>query len=127
MEFFQNYGTTILMVLGLIVVFYLMSRSTKKQERETQKMRDSLEVGDEITTIGGIVGEIVKVKEETVTIETGKDRTKIKILRNAVRTVDVYAAEKKGETKKTDSNKNDKNSSKEENNQKEIKTKKEEK
>ena len=102
MEFFQNYGMTILMVVGLVVVFYLMYRSNKKQEKETQSMRDSLEVGDEITTIGGIVGEIIRVKEETVTIETGKDRTKIKILRSAVRSVDVYAAQKRGETKKAD-------------------------
>ncbi|MBQ4509661.1 MAG: preprotein translocase subunit YajC [Clostridia bacterium] len=108
MEFFQTYGTTILMVVGLVVVFYLMYRSNKKQEKEAQNMRDSLEVGDEITTIGGIVGEIVKVKEETITIETGKDRTKIKLRRSAVRSVDVYAAEKRGETKKTDSIKSDK-------------------
>ncbi len=100
MDFFQTYGTTILMVVGLVVVFYLMYRSNKKQEKETQNMRDSLEVGDEITTIGGIVGEIVKVKEETITIETGKDRTKIKLRRSAVRSVDVYAAEKRGENKK---------------------------
>ena len=100
MNFFQDYGTTILMVVGLVVVFYLMYRSNKKQEKETQNMRDSLEVGDEITTIGGIVGEIVKVKEETITIETGKDRTKIKLRRSAVRSVDVYAAEKRGESKK---------------------------
>ncbi len=108
MEFFQTYGTTILMVVGLIVVFYLMYRSNKKQEKEAQNMRDSLEVGDEITTIGGIVGEIVKVKEETITIETGKDRTKIKLRRSSVRSVDVYAAEKRGETKKADTSKSDK-------------------
>ena len=59
MEFFQTYGTTILMVVGLVVVFYLMYRSNKKQEKETQNMRDSLEVGDEITTIGGICGTVV--------------------------------------------------------------------
>ena len=100
MDFFQTYGTTILMVVGLVAVFYLMYRSNKKQEQETKNMRDSLEVGDEITTIGGIVGEIVKVKEETITIETGKDRTKIKLRRSAVRSVDVYAAEKRGENKK---------------------------
>lgn len=104
MEFFQQYGMTILMVVGLVVVFYLMYRSNKKQEKETQNMRDSLEVGDEITTIGGIIGEIVRIKEETVTIETGKDRTKIRILRSAVRSVDVYAAEKRGETRKADDN-----------------------
>ncbi len=112
MEFFQQYGMTILMVVGLVVVFYLMWRSNKKQEKETQNMRDSLEVGDEITTIGGIIGEIVRIKEETVTIETGKDRTKIRILRSAVRSVDVYAAEKRGETKKTDDASKDKNEKK---------------
>ena len=102
MEFFQTYGTTILMVVGLVVVFYLMYRSNKKQEKETQNMRDSLEVGDEITTIGGIIGEIVRIKEETVTIETGKDRTKIRILRSAVRSVDVYASQKRGDSKKSE-------------------------
>ncbi|MBO5439335.1 MAG: preprotein translocase subunit YajC [Clostridia bacterium] len=112
MEFFQQYGMTILMVVGLVVVFYLMWRSNKKQEKETQNMRDSLEVGDEITTIGGIIGEIVRIKEETVTIETGKDRTKIRILRSAVRSVDVYAAEKRGEAKKVDDASGDKNTKK---------------
>jgi len=112
MEFFQQYGMTIFMVVGLVAVFYLMWRSNKKQEKETQNMRDSLEVGDEITTIGGIIGEIVRIKEETVTIETGKDRTKIRILRSAVRSVDVYAAEKRGDVKKSDDSSNDKNSKK---------------
>lgn len=112
MEFFQQYGMTILMVVGLVAVFYLMWRSNKKQEKETQNMRDSLEVGDEITTIGGIIGEIVRIKEETVTIETGKDRTKIRILRSAVRSVDVYAAEKRGDIKKDDEASSDKNSKK---------------
>ncbi len=92
----------ILCAAGFGLVIFLSWRSNKKQERETQLMRDSLEVGDEITTIGGIIGEIVRIKEETVTIETGKDRTKIRILRSAIRSVDVYAAEKRGETKKVD-------------------------
>ena len=79
----MDYIGTILMVVLLIGVFYMMYRSNKKQERETAEMRNSLEVGDEVTTIGGIIGEIVRIKEETVTIETGKDRTKIRILRSA--------------------------------------------
>ena len=92
--------TTVIMIVLLVGLFYLMYRSNKKQEREAAQMRNSLEVGDEITTIGGIIGEIVKIKEETVTIETGKDRTKIRILRSAVRTVDVHAYEKRGDGKK---------------------------
>ena len=59
-------------------------------------MRNNLQIGDEITTIGGIIGEVVRIKDETVTIETGKDRTKIRILRSAIRTVDVHAADKYG-------------------------------
>lgn len=91
---------TILMIALLIGVFYMMYRSNKKQERETAEMRNNLEVGDEITTIGGIIGEVVRIKEETVTIETGKDRTKIRILRSAIRSVDVHAYEKRGDGKK---------------------------
>ena len=91
---------TILMIALLIGVFYMMYRSNKKQERETAEMRNNLDVGDEVTTIGGIIGEIVRIKDETVTIETGKDRTKIRILRSAIRSVDVHAYEKRGDGKK---------------------------
>lgn len=93
-------GGTIIMIVLLVGVFFLMYRSNKKQEKETADMRNSLEIGDEITTIGGIIGEIVRIKDETVTIETGKDRTKIRILRSAVRSVDVHAYEKRGDGKK---------------------------
>lgn len=103
----MEFGTIIMIVL-LVGLFYLMYRSNKKQEREAAQMRNSLEVGDEITTIGGIIGEIVKIKEETVTIETGKDRTKIRILRSAVRTVDVHAYEKRGDGKKPETVTNEK-------------------
>ena len=88
--------SSILMIVALVAVFFLMWRSNKKQEKQQNDMRNSLEVGDEITTIGGIIGEIVRIKDETVTIETGKDRTKIRILRSAIRSVDVHAAEKNG-------------------------------
>ena len=90
-----NWGS-ILMIVALVAVFFLMWRSNKKQEKQQNDMRNSLEVGDEITTIGGIIGEIVRIKDETVTIETGKDRTKIRILRTAIRSVDVHAADKYG-------------------------------
>ena len=115
LKFFQQYGITILMVVLLIVVFYLMYRSQKKQEKEAADMRNSLEVGDEVTTIGGIIGEIVSIKEETVTIETGKDRTKIRILRSSIRNVDVHAAEKRGAAKAAaEENKEDKENKSEE-------------
>ena len=84
----------ILMIGIFALVFYLfIYRPQKKQEKETARMRNSLEVGDEITTIGGIIGAVVSIKEETVTIETGKDRCKIRIHRSAVRSIDVKANE----------------------------------
>ncbi len=83
--------TTGLLLVGCVAVFFFMNRSQKKQDRQAQEMRDALAVGDEITTIGGIIGRVVKVTEETVVIETGKDRTKLHMLKSAVRSVDVHA------------------------------------
>ena len=66
---------SIIMIVAMLVIFYFfMIRPQRKQEKEKQAMMNALEVGDEITTIGGIIGEIVSIKEETVTIETAKDR-----------------------------------------------------
>ncbi len=85
---------TIIMLVAMVAVFYfLMYRPQKKQEREIAQMRENLQVGDEITTIGGIIGEIVSIKGETVTIETSKDRTKIRFLKDAIKVVDVKADE----------------------------------
>lgn len=84
-------GSLLLIVLMFVAMYFFMIRPQKKQERETNDMRNNLQVGDEITTIGGIIGKIVSIKEETVMIETGHDRTKIRILRTAVRNVDVKA------------------------------------
>ena len=90
----MGYLPTILMVVAMVAIFYfLLYRPQKKQERETTQMRNSLEVGDEITTIGGIIGEVVSIKGETVTIETGKERSKIRILRSAVKSIDVKAGD----------------------------------
>ncbi|MBR2346541.1 MAG: preprotein translocase subunit YajC [Clostridia bacterium] len=81
----------LIMVLMFVALYFFMIRPQKKQEKETNDMRNNLKVGDEITTIGGIIGKIVSIKEETVMIETGHDRTKIRILKTAVRNVDVHA------------------------------------
>ncbi len=81
----------ILIVVMFVAMYFFMIRPQKKQERQINEMRNNLQVGDEITTIGGIIGKIVSIKEETVMIETGHDRTKIRILKSAVRNVDVKA------------------------------------
>ena len=87
---------SMLLTLGMLVVvgvaFYFFGiRPQKKQEKETAAMRNNLQVGDEITTIGGIIGKVVSIKEETCVIETSRDRTKIRILKSAISKVDVKA------------------------------------
>ena len=87
-----NALTTLVMLAAMIAVFYFfMYRPQKKQEKESTDMRNNLKVGDEVTTIGGVIGKIVSIKDETVTIETSNERNKIRILRSAVRNVDVHA------------------------------------
>ena len=81
----------ILIAVMFVVLYFFMIRPQKKQEREIAAMRNNLQVGDEITTTGGIIGKIISIKDETVMIETGHDRTKIRILKTAVRNVDVHA------------------------------------
>ena len=77
----------IAMFAVVIVVFYfLLIRPQRKKDKETQKMRSSIQVGDEITTVGGIVGRIVSIKDDTMIIETGADRSKIRIKKWAVQT-----------------------------------------
>ena len=84
-------GTIIMVVLMLVAMYFFMIRPQKKQEKEINEMRNNIRVGDEITTIGGIIGKVVSIKEETVMIETGHDRTKIRLLKSAIKTVDVRA------------------------------------
>ena len=85
---------TIGMIVVVFVVFYFFGvRPQKRQEREAAEMRNNLTVGDEITTIGGIIGKVVSIKDETMVIETTRDHTRIRFLKSAVRSVDVHAAD----------------------------------
>ncbi|MBQ7118219.1 MAG: preprotein translocase subunit YajC [Clostridia bacterium] len=75
----------IIMVVGMFAIMYfLMIRPQKKRQKEEQAMRDAVEVGDEITTIGGICGKVVTTKEDSLIIETGADRNRMMIKRWAV-------------------------------------------
>ena len=80
-----------MLVVMFVAMYFLTIRPQKKAEKEANQMRNNLQVGDEITTIGGIIGKIVSIKEETCVIETTKNGTKIRILKQAVRNVDVKA------------------------------------
>jgi preprotein translocase subunit YajC len=87
-------GTIVMIVVMIAFFYFFLYRPQKKQEKEAQAMKNALEVGDEITTIGGIIGEIVSIKDETCVIETSKEKTKIRILKSSIAKVDVHANEK---------------------------------
>ena len=76
----------LLMVAMFAIMYFVMIRPQMKQQKKEQEMRDSLQVGDEITTIGGIMGRVVTVKEDSLIIETGADRNKMRVARWAVQT-----------------------------------------
>lgn len=91
-------GSSVWLSIGMIallfvVLYFFMIRPQKKQEKKDAAMRDALSVGDEVTTIGGIIGKVVSIKGETFVLETTKDKTKIRFLKGAIRSVDVKAAD----------------------------------
>lgn len=78
----------------LIVLFYLLLiRPQRKRDKAEREMRNSIEVGDEISTIGGFIGRVVNIKDDVLIIETSNDRTKLKIYRWAIRGKEAPATE----------------------------------
>lgn len=74
-------------ILLIVLMYFLMIRPQQKKQKEEAKMRANLRVGDELTTIGGIKGRVVSIKDDTITIETSNDRTKIVFEKAAIGTV----------------------------------------
>ena len=76
---------TIFMIALMVGVFYfLLIRPQKKRQKQEKNMRDSLQIADEVVTVGGIIGRVLSIKEDTVLIETGGDRTRIRIMRASI-------------------------------------------
>ncbi|MCI8649202.1 MAG: preprotein translocase subunit YajC [Anaerotruncus sp.] len=71
-------------ILIIAVFYFMLIRPQKKREKETQNMRNSIDVGHEIVTGGGIIGTVVSVRDDHLVIETGSDRSKLRITRWAV-------------------------------------------
>ena len=76
----------LLMVLMFVVLYFFMIRPQKKNQKEEEKMRNNIQPGDEIMTIGGFYGRVISVKDDSIVIESVVDRTKQKITRSAVQT-----------------------------------------
>ena len=78
----------------LIVVFYFfLIRPQRKRDKQERDMRNSIEIGDEISTIGGFIGRVVNIKDDVLVIESSSDRTKLKIYRWAIRGKEAPATE----------------------------------
>lgn len=84
----------IMLLVFIGVMYFFMIRPQKKQEKKIAEMRNNLMVGDEVTTGGGIMGRVVHVKDDVVTLETGSDRLKIKVRKWAISTVDKKVDDK---------------------------------
>ena len=87
--------SSMIIMLVIIVVFYaLMIIPEKKRKKKAQEMRDNIEVGDKITTIGGMVGKVVHVTDDKITFETGEDRVRIEITKWAISSNEGKGAKK---------------------------------
>ena len=94
-------GSTVIMLVLMVAVFYFMLiRPENKRKKEAEAMRGSVKTGDKITTIGGIIGTVVNVKEDKIVIETSADQVRIEFAKWAISTNETAAEAKKAEAKK---------------------------
>lgn len=78
------WGSVIMIVIFIALMYFMLIRPQKKQQKKEKEMRENLQIGDEIVTIGGIFGRVVSLKEDSLVIESSGDRSKIQIQRSAV-------------------------------------------
>ena len=76
------------LALMLVLLYFMIYRPQKKQEKKDAAMRAALEIGDQVVTIGGIVGRVVAIKKNTYILKTGSDRVKIRFTKNAISSVE---------------------------------------
>ena len=94
-------GTTLIMLLVMIGVFYFMLiRPENKRKKEAEAMRGAVKTGDKITTIGGVIGTVVNVKEDKIVIETSADQVRMELAKWAISSNETAAEAKKAEAKK---------------------------
>ena len=92
---------TIFMLVGMFALMYfVMIRPENKRKKEAEQMRSNLKVGDDITTIGGITGKVVNIKDDRFVIETGADQVRIEFAKWALSTNDTAAAAAKEKQKR---------------------------
>lgn len=89
----MDFSWILMLVLMFAMLYFFMIRPENKRKKEAENLRNSLSVGDEITTIGGMTGTVCAVKENTIVFETGADRVRIEITKWAVSTKNAAAPE----------------------------------
>ena len=95
-------GTLVPFILMVAIFYFLLIRPQRKRDKAERDMRNSIQVGDEISTIGGFIGKVVSMKDETLVIETSADRTKLKLYRWAIRGKEAAPVDKiKSEAKRS--------------------------
>ena len=95
-------STIIMLVMMLGIMYFMLIRPENKRKKEAEQMRSALKVGDEVTTIGGIIGTVVHVKDEKFVMETGADQVRIEFAKWALSTNETAAANAKAEAKKAE-------------------------
>ena len=88
------------LALMLVMLYFMIYRPQKKQEKKEAAMRSSLEIGDQVTTIGGVIGRVVAIKDDTFVLETGADRVKIRFTKNAISSVEKLNMDNAASSKK---------------------------
>ena len=86
-------STIAMLVIMLAIFYFMLIRPENKKKKELEKMRSELAVGDQVTTIGGIIGTICAVKEESIVIETSADRVRVEFAKWAISTKGVQTSE----------------------------------
>ena len=74
--------------LMIVLLYFMIYRPQKKQEKKDAEMRKNLEIGDQVTTIGGVIGRVVAIKDDSFVLETGSDRVKIRFTKTAIGAVE---------------------------------------
>ena len=93
-------GSIIMLVAMLAIFYFMLIRPENKRKKEAEQMRSSVKTGDKITTIGGIIGTVVNVKDDKIVVETSADQVRIEFAKWAISTNETAAEAQKAEAKK---------------------------
>lgn len=98
----QAMSSLVMIVVLFALMYFMMIRPEKKRKQQAQQMREGLKKGDTITTIGGVIGKVVSVAQDTFVIETSEDRVRVEFAKWALSTVGVQTSEQPQPAKKAD-------------------------